>query len=96
MNAQGQAKLADSPDILNVIPYYRHVITNVGSPVWITHLPTPQGCGQTCGFMSYPDLELTRSPSLPNILVKMNPKYPSSESIPNAGALFSDGATPRD
>ena len=54
---------------------------SLDSPVWITHLPTPQGCGQPYGFMSYPDLELTRSSSLPNILLEMNPKYTSPEPI---------------
>lgn len=30
-------------------------------PAWITHLPTPQGCGQPCGFVSYPRSKLTPS-----------------------------------
>ena len=28
-------------------------------PAWITHLPTPRGCGQPCGFVSYPRSKLT-------------------------------------
>ena len=30
-------------------------------PAWITHLSTPQGCGQPCGFVSYPRSKLTPS-----------------------------------
>ena len=30
-------------------------------PAWITHLPTPRGCGQPCGFVSYPRSKLTPS-----------------------------------
>ena len=30
-------------------------------PAWITHLPTPQGCGQPFGCVSYPGSKLTPS-----------------------------------